>query len=118
MGESLIQKKSFEFALSIIRLYRKLQARQEFIVSPQLLRSGTSIGVKVEQASVDENPRSFLDKLSVASSDARETKYWLRLLQESKLTDIDVTPELNQIEEIIDLLTDVKAATCHKQEST
>lgn len=117
MGESLIQQKSFEFALNIIRLYRKLQARQEFIVSPQLLRSGTSIGVKVEQASAEQNPRSFVDKLSVASSEARETKYWLRLLQESRLADIDVTPELNQIEEIINLLTDVTVATCRKQES-
>jgi four helix bundle protein len=107
MGDSLIQQKTFEFALAIVRLYRKLQARQEFVLSPQLLRSGTSIGVKVEQASTEREHRSFLDKLIAASSDARETRYWLRLLKESRLTDIDLTPELNQIDEIIQLLADM-----------
>ncbi|HEY9659041.1 MAG TPA: four helix bundle protein [Allocoleopsis sp.] len=105
MGESVIQQKSFEFALSIVRLYKKLQARQEFVLSPQLLRSGTGIGVKVEQATAEPTKQAFADKLSAASSDARETRYWLRLLQESKLADVDVTPELVQLDELIDMLS-------------
>jgi four helix bundle protein len=114
MGDSLIQQKTFEFALKIVRLYRKLQARQEFVLSPQLLRSGTNIGVKVEQASAECDHRSFLDKLAAASSEARETRYWLRLLQESHLTDIDLTAELNQINEIIDLIAALTIADWHQ----
>lgn len=105
MGE-LIQQKSFEFAIGIVRLYRKLQARQEFVLSPQLLRSGTSIGIQIEQAlgKRDRQYQVFLDKLIAATDEARETRYWLRLLQESKLADIDVSFELKQVEEIICLL--------------
>lgn len=107
MGDSLIQQKTFEFALTIVRLYRKLQARQEFVLSPHLLRSGTHLGVKVEQASTDPESRSAFIKLLAAYSDAKETRYWLRLLKESKLTDIDLTLELKQIEEIIQLLSEI-----------
>jgi four helix bundle protein len=109
MGEYLIrqtvQRKSFEFALSIIRLYKKLQARQEFILSPQLLKSGTSIGVSVEEAIAEHSHETFVDRVAVASKSARETRYWLKLLQESKLVDVDVSGELAQIDELLNLLT-------------
>lgn len=106
MGEHLIQQKSFEFAIGIIRLYRKLQARQEFVLSPHLLRSGTSIGIKVEQALARWGHPESSDKLLAATDDAREAHYWLRLLQTSKLTDVDISVELKQVEEIISLLTE------------
>lgn len=107
MGESLVQQRSFEFALSIIRLYKKLQARQEFVLSPQLLRSGTGIGIKIEQASAGLSPQLFVNLMSAASGDAIEARYWLKLLQASKLTDIDVTSELHQVNEIIGILNAV-----------
>lgn len=106
MDESLVQKKSFEFALSIIRLYKKLQARQEFILSSQLLRSGTSIGVNVEEAIMGSG-HSFADSISLAAKEARETRYWLKLLQESRLVDVDVTHELSQIDGLIDLFSQI-----------
>lgn len=106
MDESLVQKKSFEFALSIIRLYKKLQARQEFILSSQLLRSGTSIGVNVEEAIMGSG-HSFVDSIALAAKEARETRYWLKLLQESRLVDIDVTHELSQINVLIDLFSQI-----------
>ncbi|MBW4657581.1 MAG: four helix bundle protein [Drouetiella hepatica Uher 2000/2452] len=109
MGEYLIrqavQRKSFEFALGIIRLYKKLQARQEFILSPQLLKCGTSIGVSVEEAIAEPSRETFGDRVAVASRSARETRYWLKLLQESKLVDVDVSSELAQIDELLDLLS-------------
>ncbi|GAB4377712.1 MAG: hypothetical protein Kow00121_27990 [Elainellaceae cyanobacterium] len=105
MEEGLIQQKSFEFALSMIRLYRKLQARQEFVVSPNLLQSGTSIGVKVEQSMAEPDSQALIQKLVSATGTAREARYWLRLLQESRLTDIDVTPELYAVNDIIEILT-------------
>lgn len=109
MGDALIQQKSFEFALSIVRLYKKLQARQELILSPQLLRSGTSIGVSIEEAMMKPHQADSLDKLAAASKEARETRYWLRLLQESKLVDIDVSHELTQINELLLLINDFNA---------
>jgi four helix bundle protein len=105
MDEILVQKKSFEFALSIIRLYKKLQARQEFVLSSQLLRSGTSIGVNVEEAA--SRNQSFAEAIMTAAKEARETRYWLKLLQESHLVDIDVSNELKQVSELMDLLNSI-----------
>lgn len=104
MDLSVIQKQSFEFALTTIRLYKKLQARQEFILSSQLLKSGTSIGVSVEEAATGVDGSSAGDKLRMAAKDARETRYWLRLLQESHLVDLDVSAELAALDELIHLL--------------
>src|SRR5690349_9012736 len=101
MAESLIRKKSFEFALVIISLYRKLQEQREYVLSKQLLRSGTSIGANVEEACAGQSRKDFLAKMSIASKEARETKYWLLLLHHSKLVDIDVTNELREADEII-----------------
>lgn len=103
MDENLVQKKSFEFALNIIRLYKKLQARQEFVLSSQLLRSGTSIGVNVEEATTGQS-QNCVNSMLIAAKEARETRYWLKLLQESRLVDIDVTNEVKQLEELIGLL--------------
>jgi four helix bundle protein len=105
--QRVVQQKSFEFALSIIRLYKKLQARQEFILSPQLLRSGTSIGMGVEEAIAHANLERCTEQLAVASKHARETHYWLKLLQESKLVDVDVSHELAQVEELLELLGNI-----------
>ena len=111
MGDSIIQEKSFEFALKIIRLYCQLQERREYVLSKQLVRSGTSIGANVEEASAGQSRKDFLSKMSIASKEARETKYWLRLLQASKLVDIDVTNELNHVDELIRILTSIVKTT-------
>ncbi len=111
MGESIIQGKSFEFALEIISLYKKLQAQKEFVLSKQLLRSGTSIGANVEEATAAQSRRDFLSKMSIASKEARETKYWLRLLQESDLATIDLKSEIAHIDEIIRILTAIVKTT-------
>ncbi|HMA34986.1 MAG TPA: four helix bundle protein [Chloroflexia bacterium] len=111
MGDSGIRGKSFGFALEIIKLYRKLQDQPEYVLSRQLLRSGTSIGANVEEASAGQSRGDFLSKMSIASKEARETKYWLRLLQESNLTNVNVVPELNQIDELIRVLTSIVKTT-------
>ncbi len=111
MSESIVQKKSFEFSLEIIALYRLLQGKREYVISKQLLRSGTSIGANVEEASAGQSKKDFLSKMSVASKEARETKYWLRLLQESKIVDMDVATELSHVEELIRILTAIVKTT-------
>jgi four helix bundle protein len=107
MKESLIQKKSFEFSLRVISLFRELKKEKEFIISNQLLRSGTSIGANVEEASAAQSKRDFIAKMAISSKEARETKYWLRLLKESQLTQIDVKYLLLDIEELIRILTSI-----------
>jgi four helix bundle protein len=111
MGQSIIQQKSFAFALQIIGLYQRLQEQREFVISKQVLRSGTSIGANVEEASAGQSRRDFLSKMAIASKEARETRYWLRLLQESTLTQIDVNPELAAVDELIRILTSIVKTT-------
>jgi four helix bundle protein len=111
VAESIIQQKSFAFALRIIQLYRELQSQREFILSRQLLRSGTSIGANVEEASAGQSRRDFLAKMAVASKEARETRYWLKLLRESQLAAVDVSEELELVDELIRILTSIVKTT-------
>jgi len=109
--ESVIWQKGFDFALAIIDLYRELQKKREYVISRQLLRSGTSIGANVEEATAGQSRKDFLSKMAIASKEARETKYWLLLLQTSKLVDLDATTHLNAVEEPIRILTSIVKTT-------
>ena len=107
MKESIVQKKSFDFSLKIINLYKKLQEEKEFIISRQILRSGTSIGANIEEALAGQSKKDFIAKMSISSKEARETKYWLRLLKESNLTKINVDDLINDIHELIRIFTSI-----------
>jgi len=107
MSESIIKNKSFKFSLKIIQLYKKLLIEKEFVISKQLLKSGTSIGANIEEALAGQSKRDFIAKMSISSKEARETKYWLRLLNESDLTKQNVDDLLNDIDEIIRMLTSI-----------
>jgi len=113
VGENVVQEKSFEFALDVIALYRKLTARHEFVLSKQLLRSGTSIGANVEEAISAQSRKDFVSKMSIATKEARETKYWLRLLRESDLVDIDVSKETDRVDELVRILMSIVMTTKH-----
>jgi len=79
--KNLIQDKSFDFALSIIDVHKNLtHNKKEYIMSKQLLRSGTSIGANVNEAIEAQSRADFIHKLSIALKEARETEYWIRLL--------------------------------------
>lgn len=105
--QNIISTKTFNFSLKIIKLYTELKTQNEFVLSKQLLRSGTSIGANVEEASAAQSKRDFITKMSIASKEARETKYWLRLLNESKLTDINFQALIEDVEEIIKIVTSI-----------
>jgi four helix bundle protein len=107
VAESIVRNKSFEFALLIIEVYKQLQNEGEYILSKQLLRSGTSIGANIEEAVSGQSRRDFHAKMSIAAKEARETRYWLRLLQESNLTKIDMALPLGKVEELIRLLISI-----------
>lgn len=82
-GDNILKQKSFAFALEIVKICRELQTEKEFILSKQLLRSGTAIGALVEEANQAESKADFIHKLSIANKEANETQYWIRLLIDS-----------------------------------
>ncbi len=82
--ENVVQTKSYAFAVRIVRLYQHLSSnKKEFVLSKQVLRSGTSIGANVEEAIGGQSRADFVAKLSIAYKEARETSYWLRLLKDT-----------------------------------
>ena len=103
--QNIILEKSFEFALEIIELYKILQSNKEFVLSQQLLRSGTSIGANIEEATAAASRKDFIHKMTISSKEARETKYWLKLLNQSKLVELNYDNYLLKIDEIIKILT-------------
>lgn len=107
MKDNIIAVKTFEFSLMIIGLYVKLNNEREYILSKQLLRSGTSIGANIEEALAAQSKKDFISKMTIASKEARETKYWLRLLDKSELTQISVTLYLIEIDHIINIITKI-----------
>jgi four helix bundle protein len=108
MKENIIQIKSYDFALRIIDLYRNLCKANEYVLSKQLLRSGTSIGANVEEAQAGQSRADFIAKMAIASKEARETNYWLRLLRDSRIVDLgEIEPLLAESESIINILTPI-----------
>jgi four helix bundle protein len=103
--ENIILDKTFDFALTIIELYKKMVEQKEFVLSKQLLRSGTSIGANVEEATAAISKKDFTAKMSIASKEARETRYWLRLVEKSQLVNVDIKDCLTKIDNIINILT-------------
>lgn len=102
---NIIQDKTFHFALMIIKIYKNMIEKKEFVLSKQLLRSGTSIGANVEEALAALTKREFAHKMSLSSKEARETRYWLRLLIASELIDMDLSGCLTEADEIVNILT-------------
>ncbi|MEP0007287.1 MAG: four helix bundle protein [Balneola sp.] len=106
-----VYKKSFEFSLLIISLYKVMIAKNEYVISKQILRSGTSIGANVNEASAAESKKDFLHKMVISSKEARETLYWLYLLQESELIEIKLNNEIRKCKELVRILTSIVKTT-------
>ncbi len=109
-----MKDKSFDFAVRIVNLYKHLsQEKKEFVLSKQLLRSGTSIGANVEEAIGGISKADFRAKLSIAYKEARETVYWLRLLHTTEyLNDKEFESVFYDADELCRLLfTIIKSST-------
>ena len=108
--ENIIQDKSYNFALRIVKLYKHLsQEKREFVLSKQLLRSGTSIGANIEEAIGGQSRKDFYAKLTIAYKEARESKYWIRLLKDTDyLSDKESESLLNDIEEILKIIGSIQ----------
>ena len=95
MKENVIKNKSFDFAIRIVKLYQYLCAdKKEFVLSKQLLRSGTSIGAMIREAEHAESKQDFIHKFAIAQKEANEVVYWLELL---KATDYLTAKEFENI---------------------
>jgi four helix bundle protein len=105
--ENKIVELTFSFSLQIITLYKSLIQQNEYVISKQLLRSATSIGANVEEANAAQTKRDFIMKMSIASKEARETKYWLRLLDKSQIMQHNYGEYLENIGHIINILTKI-----------
>ena len=105
--DDILKTKSYLFALSVVRLSRRLQSEySEYVLSRQILKSGTAIGGLIREARYAQSRKDFINKLSIALKEASETEYWIELLMDSGLIGKDVYSKLlPEIIELIKLLT-------------
>jgi len=103
---SILKDKSFEFALLVVRLYKTLvETKKEYVLSKQLLRSGTSIGANIREAQNAESKADFVHKLSIAQKECDESLYWLELLHKSDyLTDNEFNEFHSKANELLNML--------------
>jgi len=107
MKENILKEKSFLFAVRIVNLYKFLKKQHgEYIISQQLIRSGTSISAIVREAEHAESLKDFIHKLSIGLKEANESKYWLDLLFATEFITKKMFDSLNKdCEELLKLLT-------------
>jgi four helix bundle protein len=118
--KSILKDKSYGFALRIVKLYRYLcEDKKEYILSKQVLRSGTSVGVLIAESEFAQSKADFVNKLSVSLKEANETSYWLDLLKDSNYLDDKSYQSIKpQIDELIKLLVaSVKTAKQNNENS-
>lgn len=86
--DNIIVEKSYKFAIRIVKMYQHLTSeKKEFILSKQILRSGTSIGANIEEAEGSISRKEFIAKSQIAYEEAKETRYWIRLLNDTDYID-------------------------------
>ncbi|BES63479.1 four helix bundle protein [Dysgonomonas capnocytophagoides] len=90
VNNSLVYDKAYSFAIRIVRAYKFLNEKQEFILSKQLLRYGTSVGANIAEANGAISDADFSAKISIAYKEILETKYWLSLLKDTEYLSLDI----------------------------
>ena len=104
--KSIVKDRGYEFALRFVSLARWLREWKEYELASQVLRSGTSIGVNVEEALAGVSRADFVAKMAIASKEARERHYWLRLLRDSKTVPDDrIVPLFDEAEQLVRIIT-------------
>jgi len=109
MKENIIKTKTYQFAVRIVKLNKFLNSEQkEYVLSKQILRSGTSIGANTEEADAGQSKKDFISKFSIALKEAKETHYWLRLLHDCDYINKQMFDSLvADCDEIIYILTKI-----------
>jgi four helix bundle protein len=113
MKESLVYEKAFKFAIRIVNMYKHLSKEQnEYTLSKQVLRSGTSIGANIKEAVQASSKRDFLMKMNIALKEASETDYWLQLLKATNYLDVRTSESIiNDCKELNKILSSVVKTT-------
>lgn len=119
-SDNILQQKTFLFAIKIVNTYKSLvDSKKEFVLAKQLLRSGTSIGANVEESIGGHTKKDFQFKLSVAYKEARETKYWLKLLQSTNyLSETEAEDLLLDTEEICKIIGKIQITLKNQEKET
>lgn len=110
MKENILLDKTFAFSVRVVNAYKYLlKEHKEFVLSKQFLRSGTSIGANVEEAIGGQSRNDFAAKLAIAYKEARETKYWIKLLHATGYFDKDQSESLlNDAEELLRIIGKIR----------
>lgn len=111
--ENIIAVKSYAFAIRIVKLYKHLSVeKKEFVLSKQLLRSGTSVGALIREAEHAQSTPDFLNKMNIALKEANETEYWLMLLKDTEyINEKEFSSLINDSSEILKLLISIVKST-------
>jgi four helix bundle protein len=106
MSKSILKDKSYSFAISVVKLSQYLQAdKKEFVLSRQILKSGTSIGALIREAEFGQSKADFINKMSIALKEANETEYWLCILKDTNFIDQNLFESLHsECKELIAML--------------
>jgi four helix bundle protein len=112
-NRSVVRDKSFQFALRVVKLYRYLkEEKKEYVLSKQVLRSGTAIGALIRESQYAESTADFIHKLAIALKEANETDYWIELLFQSGFLEEKSYQSIHiDIEELLKLLTSIIKTT-------
>ena len=114
MGKSIVKDKSFDFAVRIVKLCRYLrEEKKEFILSKQLVRSGTSIGANISETQRGQTKPDFYAKIAIALKEASETEYWIRLLY---ATDYINNKEFSSLHSDINEIISLLVAICNSKD--
>jgi four helix bundle protein len=105
--EGPVYQKSMLFSIKIIELYKFMQSQNEMVISKQLLASATSVGANIREASAASSRKDFINKMAIANKEAKETKYWLELIQNSHLVDYNVQELISLNNELIKMMTSI-----------
>ena len=105
MAENILKSKIYAFAIRVVKLYKYLSSQKEYVLSKQILRSGTSVGALVSEAEFAQSKADFVSKLSIALKEANETLYWLSLLKDTLYIDEKMYQSISpDAEELVRLL--------------
>ena len=113
MKKTTVKEKSFDFAIRIVKLYKYLmEEKKEFVLSKQILRSGTSIGANINEAQQGQSKKDFLMKMNISLKECTETKYWIELLSATDFINLEQKDSImNDCIEIEKMLTSIVKTT-------
>jgi len=120
MKKNLIEDKSFDFAQKIVLTYKDLvYVKKEFVLSKQLLRSGTSVGANVSEAVFGQSDKDFVSKLKIARKEANESLFWIRLMEKTDFLEIKTSSTLKKdATELVRILTAIIKSTLDRMNNS